>query len=129
MAVAAIGLTFSQAWLAWEIWKNQSNQTLNVVTLGVLIGLGLTFILATVSGFMLGGHQPPAGQGLPLVGWHLRNDIRPAHFLGVHAQQFIPLMALAAEKYLGSFGTLGLTAASALYASVWLCLTWIGLST
>jgi len=40
----------------------------------VIIGLVLTFVLSTVSGFMLGGNQPPAGQGLPMVGWHLHKD-------------------------------------------------------
>jgi hypothetical protein len=129
MAIAAVGLTFSQAWLAWEIWKSQSAQEMSVVTWGVLLGLGLTFLLSTVSGFMLGGHQPPAGQGLPIVGWHFRGDIRPAHFLGVHAQQIIPLIGIAAQKYLGPLGTIGLSTASTVYAIAWIYLTWMGLST
>ena len=91
MAVAAVGLTFSQAWLAWEIWNEQKGADLRVETLGVIIGLTMTFVLSTISGFMLGGNQPPSGQGIPIVGWHLYKDIRPAHFLGVHAQQLIPL--------------------------------------
>jgi hypothetical protein len=73
--------------LAWEIWKEPRGAGMPVETLGVIIGLVLTFVLSTVSGFMLGGNQAPAGQGLPIVGWHFYKDIRPAHFLGVHAQQ------------------------------------------
>jgi hypothetical protein len=129
MAIAAIGLTFSQAWLAWEIWKEQATQKINPLTLAVLIGLVLTFVLATLSGFLLGGNQPPAGEGLPIVGWHLQKDIRPAHFLGVHAQQLIPLIGIVAERYLGSFGAIGVVASSAAYVIACASLTWMGLST
>ena len=127
MAIAAVGLTASQAWLAWEIWKEQKNADIPVETLGVIIGLVLTFVLSTVSGFMLGGNQPPAGQGLPIVGWHLYKDIRPAHFLGVHAQQLIPLWGLIAAKFMDSFGHIGLLAGSLLYVVLWGISTWLSL--
>jgi hypothetical protein len=124
MAVAAVGLTATQAWLAWEIWQEQKVMGLSVVTLGVLIGLVLTFILSTVSGFMLGGNQPPSGVGLPIVGWHLYRDIRPSHFLGVHAQQFIPLLGLLVERFAGQYAHVVLLAGSAAYVSAWMFLTW-----
>jgi len=127
MAIAAVGLTASQAWLAWEIWKEQKSADIPVETLGVIIGLVLTFVLSTVSGFMLGGNQPPAGQGLPIVGWHLYKDIRPAHFLGVHAQQLIPLLGLIAAKFMDSFGHIGLLAGSLLYVVLWGISTWLSL--
>jgi hypothetical protein len=127
MAIAAVGLTASQAWLAWEIWKEQKSADIPVETLGVIIGLVLTFVLSTVSGFMLGGNQPPAGQGLPIVGWHLYKDIRPAHFLGVHAQQLIPLWGLIAAKFMDSFGHTGLLAGSLLYVALWGISTWLSL--
>jgi hypothetical protein len=125
MAIAAVGLTASQAWLAWEIWKEQKSADMPVETLGVIIGLVLTFVLSTISGFMLGGNQPPAGQGLPIVGWHLYKDIRPAHFLGVHAQQLIPLWGLIAAKFMGSFGHIGLLAGSLLYVVLWGISAWL----
>jgi hypothetical protein len=129
MAVAAVGLTASQGWLAWEIWKENQASELSVTTLGVLIGLTLTFLLSTVSGFLLGGNQPPAGQGLPIVGWHLYKDIRPSHFLGVHAQQFIPLLGLCAERFFGSYSTYGLGVGSAIYVVAWGILTWTSFAT
>jgi hypothetical protein len=127
MAIAAVGLTASQAWLAWEIWKEQKSADIPVETLGVIIGLVLTFVLSTISGFMLGGNQPPAGQGLPIVGWHLYKDIRPAHFLGVHAQQLIPLWGLIAANFMGSFGYIGLLAGSLLYVVLWGISAWLSI--
>lgn len=127
MGIAAVGLTASQAWLAWEIWVARGTSTLYVTTWGVIIGLVLTFVLSTISGFMLGGNQPPAGSGLPLVGWHLHKDIRPAHFLGVHAQQLLPLWGLIAERCFGSYGAQALGAGSCLYVMAWGLLTWLSI--
>jgi hypothetical protein len=120
-------LTASQAWLAWEIWKEQGGAGLSVEALGVVIGLVLTFVLSTISGFMLGGHQPPAGQGLPIVGWHLYKDIRPAHFLGVHAQQLIPAWGLIVTQYMGSLASTGLVVGSVLYVVSWAVATWLSM--
>lgn len=124
MALAAVGLTASQAWLAWEIWKEQSSSGLSVVTLSVVLALLLTFVLSTISGFLLGGNQPPEGVGLPIVGWHLYRDIRPSHFLGVHAQQVIPLLGLLAERYAEQYANLGLIVGTAIYIFAWVFLTW-----
>ena len=128
MAIAAVGLTATQAWLAWEIWQEQKTMGLSVVTLGVVIGLLLTFIISTVSGFLLGGNQPPAGVGLPIVGWHLYRDIRPSHFLGVHAQQFIPLLGLLVERFAGQYANVGLLAGTAAYVSAWMFLIWAAIT-
>jgi hypothetical protein len=125
MGLFAVGLTATQAWLAWEIWNEQKHTDLPVETLGVVVGLVLTFVLSTVSGFMLGGNQPPAGQGLPIVGWHLQKDIRPAHFLAVHAQQLIPLWGLVVAKFMGSFSTTGFIVGSFLYVLLWATSTWL----
>jgi len=94
-----------------------------VVTLSVVLGLLLTFVLSTISGFLLGGNQPPAGVGLPIVGWHLYRDIRPSHFLGVHAQQFIPLLGLLAERFGGRFDIFGVIAGTTVYVATWIFLT------
>ena len=128
MGIVAVGLTASQAWLAWEIWKARGSNELSVTGLGVVIGLALTFVLATVSGGLLGGIQPPSGQGLPFVGWHLYEDIRPSHFLGVHAQQLIPLLALLAVRFLGNYAALGLVTGSIIYVMAWTFFTWASLS-
>jgi hypothetical protein len=127
MGMAAVGLTASQAWLAWEIWSARATDALSVSTWGVILGLTLTFVFSTVSGFLLGGNQPPAGSGLPLVGWHLHKDLRPAHFLGVHAQQLLPLWGLIVERFLGPHAAQALGAGTCLYMMAWGLLTWTGL--
>ena len=70
----------------------------------------------------LSGQRLEAGSG-----WHLHHDIRPSHFLGVHAQQLIPLWGLIAERYFGSYGAQALGAGSALHVVAWGVLTWMSL--
>ena len=122
MGIAALALVSSQAWLAWEIWKRRT-QEYSVITLAVVIGLSFTFLFSAISGFLLGGNQPPPGQGLPFLGWHLFADIRPAHFVGVHAQQFIPLIGLLAVRFAGKHAKRTLVVCAVLYALLWVVLT------
>lgn len=122
MGIAALALVASQAWLAWEIWKRRTPEG-SVITLSVVIGLSFTFLLSAISGFLLGGNQPPPGQGVPFLGWYLFADIRPAHFMGVHAQQFIPLVGLLAANYAGNHARIVLVVYSILYAAIWVILT------
>ncbi len=66
-------------------------------------GLILTFLLGTatgaymsaqMSGHWVGGPASDAG-GLPLLGWSTKHgDLRPPHFLGVHAAHVLPITAL-----------------------------------
>jgi hypothetical protein len=78
---SAVAAARAWGWLAWEIWKRRT-QEYRVITLAVVIGLSFTFLFSAISGLLLGGNQPPPGQGLPFSGWHLFADIRPAHFVG-----------------------------------------------
>lgn len=78
---------------------------------------------------MLGGLQPPAGAGLPVLGWHFSGgDLRPAHFLGVQAQQLIPLAgALLAGAGLRQ-ARLGLWLFVGAYIALWMWAVQIGLA-
>ncbi len=92
MGIMAVVLTATQGWLGWKIYRTQTqNKVLTAYELAVAQGLLLTFVLTVINGFLLGGQQPQAGIGVPLLGWHLAGaDLRPAHFLSVHAEQIIP---------------------------------------
>ena len=68
----------------------------------VVIGLVFTTLLGGGLGGYMSAHASHwmsaagADTGLPLFGWsRTGGDLRPPHFLGIHAQQLIPLLALA----------------------------------
>lgn len=128
MALAAVVLTGTQAVLAWQIARHSTTRPYPVTTWAVMAALLLTFVLSTVSGFMLGALQPPPGVGLPIVGWHLAGgDVRPAHFLAVHAQQFIPLAGLALQRLPSTYAGLGLAMFITAYLAAWAQLAALGL--
>ena len=123
MAIAAVGLTATQAVLTGLIWRHSLERD-SVFERAVIVGLILTFALATASGFMLGGQQPPAGTGLPLLGWRIgQADARPAHFLGVHAHQLIPLAGWLLQRNRVSHAGLWLSAFTVTYLLGWTLLT------
>jgi hypothetical protein len=96
MGIGACTLTATQAVLAIQIHRHSKENIAIHVRSAVVLGLALTFLLGTLAGALLSGKQPPSGEGIALFGWHLSGaDLRPAHFLGIHAQQFFPLAAFA----------------------------------
>ena len=94
-AVMLIGTTLP---LAWEIARRPAAGLRRDFVVAVAIGLVLTFLL----GGILGGYmsaQPGHSVGVEggrtfLFGWNRSGgDLRIAHFLGIHAEQAIPLGA------------------------------------
>jgi hypothetical protein len=98
MGLFAVLLTATTLPLAWEIARRPAAGLRRDYLAAVVIGLVLTFILGAGFGGYMGsqaGHSVGAEGGrLALFGWNRSGgDLRIAHFMGIHAQQAIPLLA------------------------------------
>lgn len=101
MGVAALALVGTAAVLAWEIARRPARGVRGDYLAAVVIGLvlcvfmggGLGMYMAQQSGHSVGA----VGGSVPVFGWNRSGgDLRVAHFLGIHAQQAIPLIAYLA---------------------------------
>lgn len=77
------------------------------IRLGVALGFVLSCLLTLVvagtmsrNGSHFVGQVSAADPRLPLMGWSLSTgDLRPAHFLSLHAMQALPLLGWAADRW------------------------------
>ena len=127
MGIFAVVLIGSTLPLAWEIARRPAEHLRGDFVAAVVAGLVLTFLLGGVLGAYMSsqaGHSVGVEGGRTfLFGWNRSGgDLRVAHFLGIHAEQAIPLLAaLAAEAGLGRSGRWAALAVGTT-AYVWLTL-------
>lgn len=90
---------------------------------GVVWGFGLSFILTVIVAGYLGG-QPghsvgtpsPDAATIPLLGWSAEvGDLRPAHFLSLHAMQALPLLGWFLDRGLPARAKTGVAIGAAVY--------------
>jgi hypothetical protein len=130
MGLGAFTLTATQAVLAMAISRHGRSDIDPVWRTSVIWGLSLTLILGAGAGGLLGSVQPPSGSGIPFFGWHLGGgDLRPAHFVGMHAAQIIPLAGfLLAGTAAAGRARMKLAGFTTAYSLVWLAAMIIGIS-
>jgi len=93
---------------------------------GIRFGIALLLLASGVGGRMVGGDAhsvggPDGGRGLPFVGWSTEHgDLRPAHALGLHALQVLPLFGWWAVRLRAPITERKRTALVAAFATAYL---------
>ena len=99
MGLGAVLLVVSTLPLAWQIWRRPAPGLRPEFAAAVVIGLVLCCALGGGFGIYMSqqyGHTVGLAQGhAPIFGWNRAGgDLRIAHFLGIHAQQAIPILGV-----------------------------------
>jgi hypothetical protein len=123
MGLFAVLLTGTTLPMAWEIGRRPAPGLAPELRCAVVTGLLLTFLLgAGLGGYMSAqpGHSVGAtGGAVPVFGWNRSGgDLRIAHFLGIHAEQAIPLLALLLAPLAPAVRRTGLIAGTAAYCAL-----------
>ncbi len=119
-AVLLLGTTLP---LAWEIGRRPAAGLDRDFVAAVVAGLLLSFLLGGILGGYMSaqpGHAVGAEGGrIPFFGWNRSGgDLRIAHFLGIHAEQAVPLLALLVAGAPPRTRWLVLAGGAALYVAV-----------
>ncbi len=105
MGVFALSLTVFSGFIGWRIWQNrETNRMREAAGLGLMLGAILATLtagyLSSLQGHWIGGDQTDA-TGVGFFHWSTTGgDLRVSHFIGLHAMQLLPLVALSGDKRL-----------------------------
>jgi hypothetical protein len=128
MGVAILVQTVASGFVAYAVWRQPFSD--GAMGTAVRAGMIITLIGASSGGLMTspraaqleamktthrmtlsGSHTvgaPDGGPGLPGTGWSLEHgDLRVPHFIGLHAVQVLPLVAMVLRRRRGSIESTG----------------------
>ncbi|MEV4636720.1 hypothetical protein AB0J80_05130 [Actinoplanes sp. NPDC049548] len=126
-----VGLVLLRARIADRVAAHAVRWGLGLSLLGMLVAVPMTLPSAAPPGqdAIAGAHSvgvADGGAGLPLLGWSTTGgDLRIGHFVGLHALQALPLVAmLLGRRFDGLTRRRLLAVAGGAYGSLTLLLTW-----
>ena len=123
MGVFATLLVAGNLPLAWEIARRPAQNADPVMTAAVIAGLLVSCFVGGGTGILMGARNSHGigreGRRLPLFGWSaVAGDIRPPHFLSIHALQALPLLAGVARIVAGDDAALLFAMAAVAYCAL-----------
>jgi hypothetical protein len=100
MGVGAVTLVVCVGCLGGLAWRDHSARSGLSLRMGIGLGFLLSMVLTlAVAGYLSSqgshfvGMHPENGAVVPLMGWsRVVGDLRPAHFLALHAMQALPVL-------------------------------------
>jgi hypothetical protein len=99
MAIAATMISVVTIFIAIAFFKRDFPELPEAYVWAIRLGIVL-FIIFSMQGLAMGGRMShtvgaaDGSEGLPFVNWSKQHgDLRIAHFLGMHALQFLPIVA------------------------------------
>lgn len=103
MGLGAVCLVLGAGLIGWAMLRDTAAKLNEDLRFGIGVGFILSTVLTLITAFTLGGNgshfvgTPPVGAAvIPFFGWSAAvGDLRPSHFLALHAMQAIPLLAWA----------------------------------
>ena len=125
MGVGAVTLVVGIGLIGVLAWRDRDANLGPALRRGVLLGFVLSTVATLITAGVLssqGGHfvgMPSDGAAvIPLLGWSGEvGDLRPAHFLALHAMQVLPLLGLWLDRR-GRAATSTLTATAVIYGAL-----------
>ena len=103
MGVGAVAMTASSFYIGLQVWRKGGHGLwADAAALGLMAGAVLGTLagayIGNQSSHWVGGIQSDAG-ALAFFNWSVTGgDLRVAHFVGLHAAQFIPIAALSGSR-------------------------------
>lgn len=105
MFAGAVYLVLAVGVLGWIAKRDRTADMGSGLREGVWLGFLLSFVLTLVIATYIGGNgsrvglAPDGSPTVPFFGWSgVIGDLRPAHFLALHAMQVLPLIGLWMDR-------------------------------